>query len=150
MNKIKYNIKLNVKTLKDIFNYFNMSSTNSIVKLVSNNKNLIEDVKEYTVRIKDNNIYLKNIKFEKLYYFLSRNIVLNVYYYKAKSIKEIENNNYEVCIHTRMDRVYNILFNDKYNILETRNFLKKYRSIHIEYIVLFLLLIVGLLIRLLR
>ena len=145
MNRVKYNIRLNVKTLKSIFEYFNMNEKNTIIKLVTKNESIKNDIKEYIFDIKDNNIYLKNIKFEKLYYYLSKNLVFNIYYYKNSNIKNIEN--YEVCVHTRMDKVYEIFFNDKYDLKETKEFLKKYRIIDIEYIVLFLLVLIGILIR---
>lgn len=144
MNKIKYNIRLNVKTLKSIFEYFNMNEKNTIIKLVTNNKNIIEEAKEYIYDIKDNNVYLKNIKFEKLYYYLSKNLVFNVYYYKGNEEE------YEALVYTRMDKVQLIEFNDKYDLDKTKEFLKKYRVINIEYIILFLLLLVGIIIRLVR
>ena len=145
MNKIKYNIRLNVKTLKSIFEYFKMNEKNTIIKLVTNNKELTKELKDFIILEEDNNLYLSNIKFEKLYYYLSKNVVFNIYYYKNSNIKNIEN--YEVCVHTRMDKVYEIFFNDKYDLKETKEFLKKYRIIDIEYIVLFLLVLIGILIR---
>ena len=144
MNKIKYNIRLNVKTLKSIFEYFKMNEKNTIIKLVTNNKDFISDAKEYIFDIKDNNVYLKNIKFEKLYYFLSKNLVFNVYYYKGSE------ESYEVCVHTRMDKINSVEFNDKFDLKETKMFLKKYRVINIEFIILFLLLLIGIIIRLVR
>ena len=144
MNRIKYNIRLNVKTLKKIFEYFDMNEKNTIIRLFSNNKNLQEDVKEYIFDIKDNSIFLKNLKFEKLYYYLSKNLVFNICYYKGKI------DDYEVCVQTKMDRINRIEFNDKYDLNETKKFLKEYRVINIEYIVLAILLIIGIIIRILR
>ena len=88
MNKVslKYNIRLNVKTLKHIFTYFDMNEKNSIVELVTSNKNVFENIGEYkdnVIKIDDKSIYLKNIKFEKLYFFFTKNLVFNVYYYKT-------------------------------------------------------------------
>ena len=84
------------------------------------------------------------MKFEKLYYYLSKNIVFNICYYKGKI------DNYEVCVQTKMDRVNNIEFNDKYDLNKTKKFLKQYRVINIEYIVLFILLIIGIIFRIVR
>ena len=144
MNKIKYNIRLNVKTLKSIFEYFKMNEKNSTVKLVTSNKRILEEAKEYIYDVKGNNIYLKNIKFEKLYYFLSRNTIFNIYYYKGKE------DNYEVCVHTRMDRIQFAIFNDKFDLDKTKEFLKQYRVINIEYIILALLLIIGIIVRIVK
>lgn len=144
MNSIKYNIRLNVKTLKSIFEYFKMNEKNTIIRLVTNNKKIIEEAKEYIFDIKDDNVYLKNLKFEKLYYYLSKNLVFNVYYYKGNQ-KE-----YEVCIHTRMDKIQRVEFNSKYDLNTTKEFLKKYRVINIEYIILILLIIVGIIIRVIK
>ena len=144
MNKIKYNIRLNVKTLKSIFEYFDMNEKNTIIRLFTSNNELKEELKEYICDLKDNSIFLKNIKFEKLYYYLSKNIVFNICYYKGKI------DNYEVCVQTKMDRVNNIEFNDKYDLNKTKKFLKQYRVINIEYIVLFILLIIGIIFRIVR
>ena len=144
MNKIKYNIRLNVKTLKSIFEYFNMNEKNTIIKLVTKNKKIIEEAKEYVFDVNGDNIYLKNIKFEKLYYFMSKNLIFNIYYYKGKE------EDYDVCVHTRMDKIHYVEFNDKFDINKTKEFLKKYRVINIEYIILALLLIIGIIIKIFR
>lgn len=157
MNKVslKYNIRLNVKTLKHIFTYFDMNEKNSIVELVTSNKNVFENIGEYkdnVIKIDDKSIYLKNIKFEKLYFFFTKNLVFNVYYYKTKNIddvnKTLKDNKCEVSIHTRMDKIYEICFDkNKYDEIKTKNEFKKYRSINIEFIILFILLIIGIIIR---
>ena len=144
MHKIKYNIRLNVKTLKSVFDYFKMNDKNSTIKLVTSNKRILEEASDYIYDVKGNSIYLKNIKFEKLYYLLSKNVIFNIYYYKGKE------DNYEVCVHTRMDRIQYIEFNDKYDYEMAKTFLKQYKIINIEYIVLALLLIIGLIIRVLK
>ena len=144
MNRVKYNIRLNVKTLKSIFEYFNMNEKNTIIKLVTKNESIKNDIKEYIFDIKDNNIYLKNIKFEKLYYYLSKNLVFNIYYYKGNE------KDYEVLVHTRMDSVNVVEYNDKYDHKKTKEFLKQYRTINIEYIIVFILLVIGVIIRLVR
>jgi len=144
MKNFKYNIKLNIKTLKSIFEYFKMNEKNTIVKLVTKNKNIIEDAKEYIYNVKEDNIYLKNIKFEKLYYYLSKNLVFNIYYYKGTE------ENYDVCIHTRMDKIYKISISNKYDLNKTKEFLKQYKTIDIEYIVLFVLIIIGIIIKILN
>ena len=104
MNKIKYNIRLNVKTLKNIFEYFKMNEKNSTIKLVTTNKRILDEAKDYVYDVKECNIYLKNIKFEKIYYFLSKNLIFNIYYYKGNEEK------HDVCIHTRMDKINCIYF----------------------------------------
>ena len=144
MNKIHYGINLNVKTLKSIFSYFNMNEKNSTIKLITNNKDIIEEAKDYIYDIKGNEVYLKNIKFEKLYYFLSKNLVFNIYYYKGNEEE------YDVLIHTKMDKIYDIYFSNKYDLKKTREFLKQYRRINIEYIILFLLVLIGIIIRILK
>ena len=144
MNKIKYNIRLNVKTLKSIFEYFNMNEKNTIIKLVTKNKKIIEEAKEYIYDVNGDNIYLKNIKFKKLYNFISKNLIFNIYYYKGKE------KDYDVCVHTRMDKIQYVEFNDKFDINKTKEFLKKYKVINIEYIILALLLIIGIIIKIFR
>ena len=50
-----------------------------------------------------------------------------------------------------MDAVKEVCFDtDKYDYDKTKEFLKKYRTINIEYIILFLLLVVALIVKLLR
>ena len=144
MNKIKYNIRLNVKTLKSIFEYFNMNEKNTIIKLVTKNKKIIEEAKEYIYDVNGDNIYLKNIKLKKLYYFMSKNLIFNIYYYKGKE------KDYDVCVHTRMDEIQYVEFNDKFDINKTKEFLKKYKVINIEYIILALLLIINIIIKIFR
>ena len=156
MNKysLKYNINLDIKTLKYIFTYFDMNEKNTIIKLVSSNKNVFNNLSEFKdniIKIDNKSIYLKNIKFEKLYYFFSKYIVFNVYYYKVKNIDDIIDNKYEVSVYTRMDKIHEICFdNKKYDVSKVKNEFKKYRRINIEYIILFILLIIGIIIRLLR
>jgi len=152
MSKIKYNINLNVKVLKDIFSYFDMNENNTIIRLVSKNQKVIENLNEYKENIIDitnDSVYLKNMNFAKLFYILSKSVVLNIYYYKLKNknFKKINNDNVEVFIHTRMDKIHEIYFNEKYDFENTKLFLKKYRKFRIDYIIIALLILFGLLIR---
>ncbi len=159
---IKYNIRLNVKTLKTIFSLFDMNEKNSIIELVTSNDNTVKNIDEYKSNVikivkneKNTSIYLKNIKFEKIYYFLSKNLVFNVYYYKAKNIDNLshtlKNNTCDVSIHTRMDKIYEIVFDkNKYDCDRIRKELKKFRTINIELIVLIILIIIGIILRFVR
>ncbi len=153
MNRsIKYNIDLNVKVLKDIFSYFNMNEKNTIIKLVTKNKKVLESINEYKdniIEINDEAIYLKNMNFAKLFFFLSKNTVYNIFYFKVKSkdINKINTDNVEVYIHTRLDKIYEVYFNEKYNYDKAKEFLKKYHKIRIDIIIIILLIIIGLLIR---
>ena len=142
MKRVNYNIKLNVNNLKNIFRYFDMNEKNTIIKLDTKNESIRKEIKEYILKDEKDYLILHDIKFEKLYYYLSRNIVFNIYYYK-----NMKDDNYEVCIHTRMDKIHDISFNDKYDLDKTKEFFKKYRSINIEYIILFLIILIGILIR---
>ena len=153
MNRsIKYNIDLNVKVLKDIFSYFNMNEKNTIIKLVTKNKKVLESINEYKdniIEINDEAIYLKNMNFAKLFFFLSKNTVYNIFYFKVKSkdINKINTDNVEVYIHTRLDKIYEVYFNEKYNYDKVKEFLKKYHKIRVDIIIIILLIIIGLLIR---
>ena len=151
MNTIKYNIRLNIKTLKTIFEYFNMDEKNTIIELNTKREKVRENIQEYKsniLSINDESIYLKNLAFGKLYYFLSKNFISHVIFYKEKNIKNI--NDSEVKISIRNDKIYSISFNDKYDYEKTKELLKRYRTIDIEYIVLFLLLIGGLIVFVLK
>jgi hypothetical protein len=157
---IRYNIRLNVKTLKSIFEYFGMNKDNTIIELITTNEKTREALKEYKSNIlkeTKTSVYLKNMKFEQLYYFLNKYLVFNINYFKTKEtdVKKLthkfKNNPSEVCVGLKMDAVHQICFDtNKYDYDKTKEFLKKYRTINIEYIILFILLIVGILIRLLR
>ena len=144
-----------------------MDEKNTLFELVTRNDKLIDElssIKNNIVKIKEvkktKHIYIKNMKFEKLVYFFSKHVAFNIYCYKKytnidklshKFSDNIESNNSEVCIHIKMDTVSNIAFNnEKYDSAKAKEFLRPYRTINIEYIVLFLLLVIGILIRVLR
>ena len=157
---IRYNIRLNVKTLKSIFGYFNMDKSNTIIELMTTNDKTREALKEYKNNILEEtktSVYLKNMKFEHLYYFLSKYLVFNINYYKTKETDvkklthKLKDNPSEVSVSLKMDAVKEVCFDtDKYDCDKTKEFLKKYRTINIEYIILFLLLVVALIVKLLR
>lgn len=162
MNRVlKYNIRLSIKVLKELFNYFDMNESNTIIELVTRNEKVIKEIDEYKdniICIKDNknykSIFLKNMNFSKLFYFLSKNTVYNIYYYKVgkkydinKISHKLKDNNIEASIYTRIDTIYEICFNDeKFDLNKTKETFKVYKSINIEYIVLFIMLIIGLII----
>ena len=151
MNSIHYNIKLNIKTLKTIFEYFNLNENNTIIELNTKREKVRENIQEYKnniLLINDKSIYLNKLKFGKLYYFLSKNFIANINFYKTKSIDKLDKS--EVKIELRNDKIGKIYFSDKYNINKTKKLLKQYRSIDIEYIVLFILLIGGIIVYLLK
>ena len=83
-----------------------------------------------------------------MYYFLSKNFIAHVVFYKEKNIKNIDKS--EVKIDIRNDKIHSVSFNDKYDYKETKALLKKYRTIDIEYIVLFLLLVGGIIVYFLK
>ena len=90
-----------------------------------------------------------------MYYFFTKNIVFNVYYYKTKNVDHVgsnlKENKCEVSIYTRMDRIHEICFDSKvYDEAKIKDEFKKYRNINIEYIILFILLIIGIIIRILN
>ncbi len=147
MNNIKYNIRLNINTLKTLFDYFKMDENNTIIELNTKREKARENIQEYKdniLLINDESIYLKKLPFGKLYYFLSKNFISHVIFYKEKNIKNIDKS--EVVIDIRNDKIHNVSFNDKYDYNKTKELLKKYRSIDIEYIVLFLLLLGGIIV----
>ncbi len=147
MNNIKYNIRLNINTLKTLFDYFKMDENNTIIELNTKREKARENIQEYKdniLLINDESIYLKKLPFGKLYYFLSKNFISHVIFYKEKNIKNIDKS--EVVIDIRNDKIHNVSFNDKYDYSKTKKLLKKYRSIDIEYIVLFLLLLGGIIV----
>ena len=151
MNSIKYNIRLNINTLKTLFNYFKMDENNTIIELNTKREKARENIQEYKdniLLINDESIFLKKLAFGKLYYFLSKNFISHVVSYKEKNIKNI--NNSEVIIDIRNDKIHSVSFSDKYDYKETKELLKKYRTIDIEYIILFLLLIGGIIVFFLR
>ena len=167
VTNIRYNIRLNIRTIQNIFKYFHMDEKNTLFELVTQNDKLIDElnsIKSNIVKVKENkkskSIYIKNIKFEKLVYFFSKHVAFNIYCYKKytnidmlshKLSNNIESNNSEVCIHIKMDTISDIVFNnEKYDVMKARQFLRPYRTINVEYIVLFILLIIGILIRVLR
>ena len=157
---VHYNIRLNIKTLKEIFNYFSMNKDNTIIELVTNNKSTREALYEYKNNILEmtkTSVYLKNFKFEQLYYFLSKHIVFNIIYYKTKEkdvnklSHKFKENESDVCVNLKMDAINQICFDtDKFDEEKTKAFLKKYRTINIEYIILFILLVIGLIVRAVR
>ena len=158
---IRYNIRLNVKTLKNIFGYFNMDKSNTIIELMTTNEKtreaLNKDYKKNILKETKKSVYLKNMQFEQLYYFLSKYLVFNINYYKTKEIDvkkltyKLKENPSDVVVCLKMDAVNQICFDtDKFDYGKTKEFLKKYKTINIEYIILFMLLIVGLIIKLLR
>ena len=151
MNSIRYNISLNIKTLKDIFEYFKMDDKNTIIELNTKREKVRENIEEFkdkVLLINDKSIYLKGLQFGKLYYFLSKNFVPHVIFYKAKNIDSLDNS--EVRVELSGTKIKKISFNDKYNINKTKDFLKKYKSINIEYIVLLLLILGGIIVFILR
>jgi hypothetical protein len=128
-----------------------MNEKNTIICLDTKSKRVRENIKEYKDNIvicDDKKIYLKNMVFGKLYYFLSKNFVSHVLFYKTNSIDKIDKS--EVKIELRRDKIYNVSFNSKYDYIKTKELLKKYKVIDIEYIVLFLLLIGGIIVYFLR
>ena len=142
-----------------------MDEKNTLFEIVTSNDKLVEELKSVSVvKIKENkrskSLYIKNVKFEKLVYFFSKHVAFNIYCYKRytnidklshKFSENIESSNSDVCIHIKMDTIDKISFNnEKYDSKKAKLFLKPYRSINIEYIVLFILLVIGILIRLLR
>ena len=157
---VRYNIRLKVKTLKSIFEYFGMNKDNTIIELMTTNDKTREALKEYKNNIlkeTKTSVYLKNMKFEQLYYFLSKYLVFNINYYKTKETDvkklthKLKDNPSEVSVSLKMDAVKEVCFDtDKYDYDKTKEFLKKYRTINIEYIILFLLLVVALIVKLLR
>ena len=151
MNSIRYNIRLNIKTLKTIFEYFEMNENNTIIELNTPREKVREAIGEYkdnVVLINDKSIYLKNFTFGKLYYFLSKHFIAHVIYYKANSVDKIDNS--EVIIDIKSDKISKISFTDKYDKNKTKELLKPYKTIDIEYVVLFLLLIGGLIVYFLK
>ncbi len=147
MNSIKYNIKLNIKVLKSIFDYFNMNENNTIIELHTNREKARENINEYkdkVILVTNESIYLKKLPFGKLYYFLSKNFIPHVIFYKANNINKI--NDCEVKIEINSFKIGKISFSDKYNINKTKEFLKKYRTINIELIILILIVLGGLLV----
>ena len=44
---VRYNIRLNVKTLKSIFEFFSMNKDNTIIELMTTNDKTREALKEY-------------------------------------------------------------------------------------------------------
>lgn len=151
MNKISYNIKLNINTLKTLFEYFNMDENNTIIELNTKRELARKNLQEHKKNIiltNTESVFLNKLAFGKLYYFLSKNFISHVIFYKEKNIKNIKNS--EVIIDIRNDKIHNITFNDKYDYNKTKELLKKYRTIDIEYIVLFLLLIGGIIVFLLK
>ena len=151
MNRVHYNIRLNIKTLKTIFEYFKMNEKNTIICLNTKSDKIRKNIEEYKNNIElvnDKSIYLKNMVFGKLFYFLSKNFVSHVVFYKEKNINELDNS--EVKIEVFNDKIKNVYFNSKYDFKDAQEFLKKYRTIDIEYIVLFLLLIGGIIVWFLR
>ena len=151
MNSVSYNIRLNINTLKTIFKYFDINEDNTIICLNTKSEKVRENINEYKdkiISITDESIYLKKLTFGKLYYFLSKNFVPHLYFYKTKSLDKIEDSG--VIIEIKSAKIHKVSFNDKYNLKEVKELLKKYRSIDIEYIILFLLLIGGIVIHLFR
>ena len=151
MNSIKYNIRLNINTLKTLFEYFKMDEKNTIIELNTKRQKVRENINDYkdnVLLVNDESIYLNKLPFGKLYYFLSKNFISHVIFYKEKNIKNIKNS--EVIIDIRSDKIYSVSFSDKYDYKETKELLKKYRTIDIEYIVLFLLLIGGIIVYFLK
>ena len=155
MNRVvKYNIKLSIQTLKSFFSYFDMNEKNTIIKLATRNDKVMDTLSDYKDNIicdKDENgikcIYLKNLSFSKLYYYLSKVTIFNIYYYKVEKKYSVDtiNEDYEVMVHVSLDKIKEISFNDnKYDYEITKKELKKYRSINIELIII---LIIGLIIR---
>ena len=151
MNSINYNIRLNIKTLKDIFEYFKMDEKNTIIELNTKREKVRDNLEEYKDKIlliNDKSIYLSGLPFGKLFYFLSKNFIPHVIFYKTKSIEKIKDS--EVKIELDSTKIGKISFNEKYDINKTKDFLKKYKSINIEYIVLLLMLLGGIIVFILR
>lgn len=151
MNNIRYNIRLNINTLKTLFEYFKMDENNTIIELNTKREKVRENIQEYKdniLLVNDESIFLKKLPFGKLYYFLSKNFIAHVVFYKEKNIKNIDKS--EVKIDIRNDKIHGVSFNDKYDYKETKALLKKYRTIDIEYIVLFLLLVGGIIVYFLK
>ena len=70
MNSIHYNIRLNIKTLKDIFEYFKMDEKNTIIELNTKREKVRDNLEEYKDKIlliNDKSIYLSGLPFGKLY-----------------------------------------------------------------------------------
>ena len=158
---LKYNIRLNIKTLKDILAYFDMSDKNTLIELVTYKKinKELDKYKEHIAYQEKDRIIFKNLKFEQLTYIMSKDPIFNIYFYKVGKKYDVKNlthklihNENDASIHIRMDQIYEVCFNkDKFNEEKTKTYLKKYRKfINPEYIILFILLLIGIIINLIK